>query len=53
MAGSLFFIIKELLDCNIELQQCLQSSNDDEAILFLFDGILAGRGGTRAVPKLF
>ena len=34
MAGSLFFIIKELLVCNIELKQCLQSSNDDEAICF-------------------
>ena len=35
MAGSLLFIIEELCDCNIELQQCLESSNDDEGILFL------------------
>ena len=48
IAGSLFFIIEEILDCNIELQQCLQSSNDDEAILFLSDGIPVGRK-----PKLF
>ena len=42
MAGTLFFIIEELLDCNIiELQQCLQSSNYDKTVLFLFDGILA------------
>ena len=42
---NLFFYRRgtELLNCNIELQQCLQSSNDDKAILFLFDGILAGR----------
>lgn len=29
MAESMFLIIEELLDCNIELQKCLQSSNDD------------------------
>ena len=42
---NLFFYRRgtELLNCNIELQQCLQSSNDGKAILFLFDGILAGR----------
>lgn len=42
---NLFFYRRgtELLNCHIELQQCLQSSNDDKAILFLFDGILAGR----------
>ena len=51
MAGSLLFIIEEPCDCNIELQQCLESSNDDEGILFPFDGILAGlrvRGNTRS-----
>ena len=42
---NLFFYRRgtELLNCNIELQQCLQSSNDDKAILFLFDGVLADR----------
>ena len=30
MPGSLFFIIEELVNLNIELQQCLQSSNDDD-----------------------
>jgi len=38
--------IEELLDCKIELQQCLQSSND-EAILFLFDGTSRSKCGTR------
>ena len=42
---NLFFYRRgtELLNCNIEVQQCLQSSNEDKAILSLFDGILAGR----------
>ena len=40
MEGSLFFIIEELLDYNIELQQCLQWSN--EAAFFVY-GIPAGR----------
>ena len=34
---------EELLDCNKELQQCLQSSNDGETILFILDGILTSR----------
>lgn len=34
MAGSLFFIIEELLDYILELQQCLQWSNE-EAFLFM------------------
>ena len=28
--------IIKLFDCSIELQQCLQRSNDDDATLFLF-----------------
>ena len=35
MEGSLFFIIEELLDYNIELQQSLQWSNEEAYFLFM------------------
>ena len=44
--------IEELLDCKMELQQCSQSSNDDDATLLCFDGITTRRREhVQAAPK--